>query len=106
MHEGLQVQLMLRDPLLTRLSARASTSALLQQIKHDGKEPLFALYMDCAGRIAQLDHLDQEDASEVQRLLNEQHIPLLGFYCRVEIAPQAGKSRGLDWSGILVILSR
>ncbi|WP_369796924.1 FIST N-terminal domain-containing protein [Arsukibacterium sp. MJ3] len=106
MHEGLQVQLMLRDPLLTRVSARASTSALLQQIKHDGKQPLFALYMDCAGRIAQLDHPDQQDASEVQRLLNEQNIPLLGFYCGVEIAPQAGKSRGLDWSGVLVILSR
>lgn len=121
MHEGMQIQLMRRSPALSRASARASTEALLQQIKQDGKQPLLALYMDCAGRVAQLDHVyqsevdpqhaaqsepGQEDAVEVQRLLNQAKVPLLGFYCGVEIAPQAGKSRGLDWSGVLVILTR
>ncbi|WP_214000774.1 FIST N-terminal domain-containing protein [Arsukibacterium sp.] len=116
MHEGMQVQLMRRSPALSRVSARTSTETLLQQIKQDGRQPLFALYMDCAGRIARFEPdsadeaeqtaVGQEDAREVQSLLNEARIPLLGFYCGVEIAPQAGKSRGLDWSGVLVILAR
>ena len=111
LHEGMQIQLMRRSPALSRTSARTSTEALLKQIKQEGRQPLFALYMDCAGRIARFDPAsanepDQEDAREVQRLLNEARIPLLGFYCGVEIAPQAGKSRGLDWSGVLVILTR
>lgn len=116
MHEGMQIQLMRRSPALGRISARNSTEALLQQIKQDGKKPLFALYMDCAGRIAQFDQAlaieatspaaGQEEAREVQTLLNDARIPLLGFYCGVEIAPQAGKSRGLDWSGVLVVITR
>ncbi|KKO45839.1 hypothetical protein WG68_09035 [Arsukibacterium ikkense] len=108
MHEGMQVQLMRRSPALGRASAQASTEDLLQQINRDGKQPVFALYMDCAGRVAQFDPDDagQEDAMAVQQLLNQAKIPLLGFYCGVEIAPQAGKSRGLDWSGVLVILTR
>ncbi|MDX1676707.1 FIST signal transduction protein [Arsukibacterium sp.] len=116
MHEGMQIQLMRRSPALSRASARSSTEALLARIKQDGKQPLLAIYMDCAGRIAQFDPdsvtdagqtiAGQEDAAEVQRLLNAARIPLLGFYCGVEIAPQAGKSRGLDWSGVLVILTR
>ncbi|MDX1536475.1 FIST signal transduction protein [Arsukibacterium sp.] len=116
MHEGMEIQLMRRSPALSRASARTSTEALLQQMKQDGRQPLIAIYMDCAGRIAQLDPAaatgaewpaaGQEDAREVQSLLNEARIPLLGFYCGVEIAPQAGKSRGLDWSGVLIILAR
>ncbi len=108
MHEGMQVQLMRRSPALSRASAKASTEALLQQIGKDGKQALFALYMDCAGRVAQFDAEDagQEDAAVVQRLLNQASIPLLGFYCGVKIAPKAAKSRGLDWSGVLVILTR
>tara|TARA_Y100001951_G_scaffold102951_2_gene110707 strand:- start:616 stop:1560 length:945 start_codon:yes stop_codon:yes gene_type:complete len=111
MHEGMQIQLMRRSPALSRVSARTHTEALLQQIKQDGKQPLFALYMDCAGRVAQFDDNEQhevgrEDAIEVQNLLNHARVPLLGFYCGVEIAPQAGKSRGLDWSGVLVVFTR
>jgi hypothetical protein len=111
MHEGMQIQLMRRSPALSRVSARTSTETLLQQIKHDGKQPLFALYMDCAGRVAQFDDNErheagQEDAVEVQNLLNNARIPLLGFYCGVEIAPHAGKSRGLDWSGVLIVFTR
>ena len=111
MHEGMQIQLMRRSPALSRVSARTSTEALLQRIKEEGKQPLFALYMDCAGRVArfddnELDEAGQEDAVEVQNLLNNARIPLLGFYCGVEIAPHAGKSRGLDWSGVLIVFTR
>tara|TARA_R110002126_G_scaffold8953_14_gene41183 strand:+ start:1222 stop:2442 length:1221 start_codon:yes stop_codon:yes gene_type:complete len=106
MHEGMQVQLMRRSPALSRASALTSTDSLLQQIKQDGKQPLFALYMDCAGRVAQFDQSGQEDALIVQQLLTAAGVPLLGFYCGVEIAPQAGRSRGLDWSGVLVVLTR
>lgn len=33
-------------------------------------------------------------------------VPLLGFYSGVEIAPLMGKSRGLDWTAVLLILAR
>jgi hypothetical protein len=29
----------------------------------------------------------------------------LGFYSGVEIAPLMGRSRGLDWTGVLVVIA-
>lgn len=104
--EGDLVQFMRRDPALILASARDNTERLLQEIKDDGKTALFALYFDCAGRVAALDGTETEEAAAVQQLLNQQQIPLLGIYCGVEIAPFQGKSQGLDWSGVLVILCR
>lgn len=104
--EGDLVQFMRRDPALILKSARQNTERLLQEIKDDGKTPLFALYFDCAGRVAAIDGTETEEAAEVQTLLNQHKIPLLGIYCGVEIAPFQGKSHGLDWTGVLVILCR
>jgi hypothetical protein len=46
-----------------------------------------------------------EEASEVQEVFNQYNIPLLGFYSGVEIAPLLKKSRGLDWTGVLLVLA-
>ncbi len=32
-------------------------------------------------------------------------IPFLGFYSGVEIASLMGRSRGLDWTGVLIIFA-
>jgi hypothetical protein len=104
--EGDRVQFMRRDPALIIKSAHQNTERLLQEIKDDGKTPSFALYFDCAGRVAAIDGTETEEAAEVQKLLNQHKIPLLGIYCGVEIAPFQGKSHGLDWTGVLVILCR
>lgn len=104
---GDKVQLMQRAPKQIVQSARSQTADLLQQIEQAGDKPMFALYINCGGRAAAFEDSDQEEAAEVQHLLNHAGIPLLGFYCGVEIAPNVdGKSQGLDWSGVLVIFSQ
>jgi hypothetical protein len=46
-----------------------------------------------------------EEAQEVQTVLNQYKTPLLGFYSGVEIAPLLQKSRGLDWTGVLLVFA-
>lgn len=47
----------------------------------------------------------QKKLQEVQRVMNKYNTPLLGFYSGVEVAPILGKSRGLDWTGVLMVLA-
>lgn len=102
---GTQVQLMRRDPDTILASAQFNTKKLLNKIKKDGKTARFAMYFDCGGRAAAYDNNQYEEAAEVQQQCNEFGVPLLGIYCGVEIAPFLGKSRGLDWSGVLVVFA-
>lgn len=68
------------------------------------REPVFALYIDCAGRAAGYAGMDMEDAEVVQRVVNGR-VPLLGLYTGVEIAPVRGRSSGLDWTGVFNLFS-
>lgn len=102
---GTQIQFMLRDTERMLHSARDCSQDLLRQIEAEGRTPVFAMYIDCAGRTAEYSNTLQEEASEVQRLLNHFGIPFLGFYSGVEIAPLLNKSRGLDWTGVLLVLA-
>ena len=77
----------------------------MAQIKRDGKNALFGMYIDCAGRAASYSNTKTEEASEVQKVVNQHNTPLLGFYSGVEVAPLLQKSRGLDWTGVLVVLA-
>jgi hypothetical protein len=61
--------------------------------------------IDCAGRAAQISDTLTEEAAEVQTVMNEYAVPLLGFYSGVEVAPMLGQSRGLDWTGVLLVLA-
>lgn len=70
----------------------------------DGRTPVFALYIDCAGRAAGYGGVDLEDAVMVQKTLAGR-VPLLGIYTGVEIAPVGGKPRGLDWTGVFCLFS-
>ena len=49
---------------------------------------------------------ETEEAAEVQQVMNRYNTPLLGFYSGVEVAPILGKSRGLDWTGVLMVLAK
>ena len=69
-----------------------------------GRKPVFALYIDCAGRAAGYGGIDMEDAVMVQKTLNGR-VPLLGIYTGVEIASVEGKPRGLDWTGVFCLFS-
>ena len=101
--EGMEVQFMLRDTKMMLESAAKNSMELIEEIDRAGKNPLFALYIDCAGRTMQYSGSVQEEADEVRKACNQYRIPLLGLFTGVEIAPLRGWSRGLDWTGVLLV---
>lgn len=103
--EGDEIIFMLRDGTMMIDSARKNSSELLDEIVANGEKPAFGLYIDCAGRTAKMSETLTEEALEVQSICNQHNVPLIGFYSGVEIAPLMGKSRGLDWTGVLLILA-
>jgi small ligand-binding sensory domain FIST len=78
------------------------TRDLLASVRH--KRPIFALYIDCAGRTSAFSGAEIEEAAILQAELGLE-IPLLGFYSGVEIAPLLGRSRPLDWTGVLTLFT-
>lgn len=99
--EGTDVQLMLRDNATMISSVRDGVSALLEE---NGRDPELALYFDCAGRAGISCGSETEDASVVQDMLSER-APLLGCYVGREVAPFLGRSRPLDWTGVLSLIN-
>ncbi len=102
---GTEIQFMLRDSKKMIESARKNPVELMTRIKTDGERPVFGMYIDCAGRTASFSDTLVEEASEICNVFNQANVPLLGFYSGVEIAPLLGKSRGLDWTGVLLVLT-
>lgn len=105
LEQGTEIQFMLRDGQAMIESARRNAARLMQQITEAGHTPRLALYIDCAGRAAQISDTLSEEAAEIQAVMNQHHVPLLGFYSGVEVAPLLGHSRGLDWTGVLLVLA-
>ncbi len=103
--EGTEFQFMLRDSNMMIESAMSNPKVLLAKIRAEGKKPVFGLYIDCAGRAAVFSETLTEEAAEVSKVFKAADIPILGFYSGVEIAPFLGKSRGLDWTGVLLVLA-
>lgn len=106
LEEGMEIQFMLRDGNMMIESARNNSKRLIKGISDDGKKPVFGLYIDCAGRTAEQSNTEIEEATEVQQVMNRYNTPLLGFYSGVEVAPILGKIRGLDWTGVLMVLAK
>jgi hypothetical protein len=106
LEQGMEIQFMLRDGNMMVESSRNNSESLMKNINDDGKIPVFGLYIDCAGRTAEQSNTVTEEAAEVQQVMNRYNTPLLGFYSGVEVAPILGKSRGLDWTGVLMVLAK
>ena len=102
---GTRFQFMLRDPLKMIESARHNTEVMIAELRKRGKIPLWAFYIDCAGRSAEWTEIIDEDAAEIQKIMNREKIPLFGIYSGVEIAPFLNENRGLDWTGVLTVFS-
>jgi hypothetical protein len=102
---GVEIQFMLRDSSKMIESARRNSNEIMKQIRSDGKKALFGIYIDCAGRTAEQSNTITEEALEVQKVFIENQTPLIGFYSGVEVAPFLQKSRGLDWTGVLLIFA-
>jgi small ligand-binding sensory domain FIST len=96
------VQIMSRNNQLMIDSVRQQTRRLLASVNQ--ARPLFALYIDCAGRSSAFSGAEEEEAAILQAELGPD-IPLLGFYSGVEVAPLLGQSRPLDWTGVLTLLT-
>ncbi|MCB1777617.1 MAG: FIST C-terminal domain-containing protein [Candidatus Competibacteraceae bacterium] len=99
---GSQVQLMAIDSKRMIDSAYQQTRALLERL--DGQQLLFGLYIDCAGRSTAFSGLEDDETAPVREQVGV-YCPLLGFYSGVEIAPLFGRSRPLDWTGVLVVFT-
>lgn len=98
---GDRVQMMVRDNETMLDSVRHRTWELLSRV--DGGRIRFGLYMDCAGRAGASTGCEIEEASVVQELLGDR-IPLAGGYVGREIGDYLGRSRPLDWTGVLSLL--
>jgi hypothetical protein len=102
---GTEFQFMRRNNELMEESAKKRSKEAMAYLQENNQDPFFALYIDCAGRTSGFSGAEKEEASIIQKNVGK-NVPLLGFYSGVEIAPFMGKSRGLDWTGVLLILSR
>lgn len=100
MVEGTRFQIMHRSLDLTYMKPRLDEL----YARLGDRRPVFALYIDCAGRASGYAGVDLEDALVVQDAARER-TPLLGIYSGVEIARVAGKSRALDWTGVFCLFS-
>ena len=103
--EGSEILFMLRNNKMMMESVQKNSTALFEKIMAKGEKPVFGLYIDCAGRTALISETLTEEASEVQNTFNRYNAPLFGFYSGVEVAPLLGRSRGLDWTGVLLVLA-
>ncbi|HWQ51178.1 MAG TPA: diguanylate cyclase, partial [Terriglobales bacterium] len=101
MREGTRFQLMARPLELTYIKPVIEEAFA----RLAGREPIFALYIDCIGRCAGYGDLETEDALVMQKALGDK-VPFLGIYMGAEIAPVGGRSRPLDWTGVLCLLSK
>ncbi len=101
MAEGTEFRLMFRAYDLEYMKPKIE--ALFDNL--NGRKPVFALYIDCAGRCAGYGGTDLEDAFVLQRIVAER-VPVLGLYTGVEIASVAGRPRGLDWTGVFCLFSQ
>lgn len=102
---GDEFQFMQRNHQLMLRSTEQNCLAALERLEEQNAQPFLALYIDCAGRSARFSGETEEEAALVQKIIGSR-MPLLGFYSGVELAPLLGRCRGLDWTGVLVILSK
>jgi len=66
--------------------------------------PIGGFYINCAGRCSAFTGSEVEDAKILQEEW-KQEIPLMGFYSGVELAPLLGRTRPLDWTGVLSLFT-
>jgi hypothetical protein len=101
-HLGTMVQIMTRDNRVMLESTRKGTDSLLETAKEGKHELVF--YIDCAGRTMDFSSSESEEANVVRKTVGKE-IPLLGFYSGMEICPFLGRSRPLNWTGVLNVFN-
>jgi small ligand-binding sensory domain FIST len=100
LEEGSEVQLMRRSIDFQYIGQRAQK--LLDGL--GDRKPVFALYIDCAGRASAYCGTEGEEAEEVQKVIGSK-MPMLGMFSGVEIAKVGNEMQALDWTGVLCVFS-
>lgn len=95
------VQVMFRNNEFLMQSIDSGVSQAIADLGE--RKPLLAMYIDCCGRASIFTGTEDEEADRLSSQLGE--IPLFGFYVGREIAPYGGRSRPLDWTGVLMMLT-
>lgn len=99
---GTKVQIMTRDNRMMMESVRERTRKLLESFRR--ADPIFALYIDCAGRTSAFSGSETEEAEALQSELRKE-VPFLGFYSGAEIATLFGRSCQFNWTGVLTLFA-
>jgi hypothetical protein len=100
---GQKVQIMSRNNQVVLDSVHQQSQKILDVV--DPNEFRWAFYIDCAGRTSEFCGAETEEATILQEVLDNK-LPLFGFYSGVELAPFLGRTRPLDWSGVLTVFTR
>ena len=102
MKEGTEFQFMRRGDEMDDIEE--NVSGFIEKIKEDNRSPLFACYLNCAGRASAYSQNNSEDAMYIQKAVNNQ-FPLLGIYEAGELAKIKGELQVFDWTGIFCLFS-
>ncbi|GHV48033.1 hypothetical protein FACS1894204_12000 [Synergistales bacterium] len=97
---GMEIQIMYRS--LDHSYMKPAIERVFSSLA--GRRPVFAVYIDCAGRAAGYGGIDLEDAVILQETIAGR-VPILGMYTGVEIARVQGRPCGLDWTGVFCLFS-
>ncbi|HEX7029041.1 MAG TPA: FIST N-terminal domain-containing protein [Gammaproteobacteria bacterium] len=99
---GDKVQVMVRNNSLLMDSVESGARASVDETAtHNAR---FGLYIDCAGRASVFTGSESEESEHLLKQIGNA-FPVLGFYVGREIAPFDGRSRPLDWTGVLTVFS-
>lgn len=101
--EGDRVQIMSRTNELMVNSARQCGVDFKKSAEN--KDFHFLMYIDCAGRVADYCGASEEESLALLESIPVE-LPFLGFFTGVELAPIAGRTRPLDWTGVLTVFSK
>ena len=96
---GTEFQLMRRDIDFKYIEPQVKK--LIAKIGN--RKPVFALYIDCLGRVSGFSGFHEEESLVVAKALGD--IPFFGIFSGVEIANVAQNVKALDWTGVLCLFS-
>ncbi|HEX6929974.1 MAG TPA: FIST N-terminal domain-containing protein [Gammaproteobacteria bacterium] len=99
---GDKVQVMVRNNTLLMDSVETGARASIDETAPGN--PQFGLYIDCAGRASVFTGSESEESEHLLKQIDNA-FPVMGFYVGREIAPFDGRSRPLDWTGVLAVFS-
>lgn len=100
LQEGCQIQLMHR--LIEFDKIQEGVETLFSSIAE--RKPLFAFYINCAGRAGAYSGNDREDVVEIQQAIGNR-IPMFGIYGGSEIGSTTRGPEYMDWTGVLCLWS-